>query len=254
MTQCLQLDGLDFKIRHSDRRRTFGLTVGRTGELIAHAPTGTSHDDLSHWINKKLLWVHRKLALKEKTSLKTRPPEFVTGETFSYLGRRYRLKLVQQQERPLQFDGVQFSLRRDARPAEPHFRNWYISTGTDWLKRRVELLSVRTGGKPRRVEVRDLGFRWGSCGRNGVIYFNWRIVQLPVRLADYIIAHELVHLHERHHGPEFWAALSRAMPDWPQRKDALALDAKKYLNFGFASPPPQPLPFANLSQAAQNAQ
>jgi len=58
---------------------------------------------------------------------------------------------------------------------------------------------------------------------------------LPVRLLDYIIMHELVHLVEGHHGPEFWQALGRAMPDWQKRKDALAGKAKDYLVFGLRS-------------------
>jgi predicted metal-dependent hydrolase len=80
--------------------------------------------------------------------------------------------------------------------------------------------------------VRDLGFRWGSCGKNGVLFFNWKVLQLPVRLVDYIIMHELIHLVEGHHGPEFSKALARAMPDWQKRKDALATTAKDYLVFG----------------------
>ena len=61
--------------------------------------------------------------------------------------------------------------------------------------------------------MRDLGFRWASSGKNGVLFFNWKVLQLPVRLVDYIIMHELIHLAEGHHGPEFWKALGRAMPD-----------------------------------------
>lgn len=237
MTQMLQLGGLLFEVRRSDRRKTLGLTVDRAGELVAHVPTETSADELSRWVGKKLLWVHRKLALKEEAAPRIRAPEYVSGEAFSYLGRRYRLKLVERQEHPLQFDGTRFTLRRDARPAEAYFRNWYITTGADWLKRRVETLSTRTASKPRRVEVRDLGFRWGSCSRNGIVYFNWKLLQLPVRLADYVIAHELVHLREGHHGPEFWAALGRAMPDWQKRKDALVSQAKEYLVFGLSGEP-----------------
>jgi predicted metal-dependent hydrolase len=58
------------------------------------------------------------------------------------------------------------------------------------------------------------------------------VLQLPVRLVDYVIAHELTHLREGHHGPAFWEALGRAMPDWQKRKDALANQAKEYLIFG----------------------
>ena len=234
MTETLQLGGLEFEVRRSDRRKSLGLTVDRGWELVAHVPTETSAAELSRWINKKLLWVHRKLALKEEAAPKMRAPEYVSGEAFSYLGRRYRLKILDRQEQPLQFDGSRFTLRRDAQPAEPHFRRWYLQTGTEWLRCRVKRFTPRTASQPARIEVRDLGYRWGSCGKNGVLYFNWKVLQLPVRLLDYVIAHELIHLREGHHGPAFWAALGRTMPDWQKRKDALANQAKDYLNFGLS--------------------
>lgn len=232
MNETIQLDGLEFEVRRSDRRKTLGLTVDRGGELVAHVPADTSSEELSRWINRKLLWVHRKLALKEEIAPKRRRPEYVTGETFCYLGRRYRLKIVDRQEDPLRFDGTRFNLRRDALPAEPHFRRWYIHVGSGWLARRVATLAPRAGARPERIEVRDLGYRWGSCGRNGVIYFNWRLLQLPVRLVDYVIVHELVHLRERHHGPGFWTELEYVMPDWAQRKESLVSQAAEYLRFG----------------------
>ena len=234
MTETLQLGGLVFEVRRSERRRTLGLTVDRSGELVVHAPTVVAADALASWISKKLLWVHRKLALKGEAAPKMRAPEYVSGEAFCYLGRRFGLKVVAQQEDPLQFDGTRFILRRDARPAEKHFRRWYLEAGTEWLRRRAERLAQHTTSKPERVEVRDLGFRWGSCGKNGVLFFNWKVLQLPLRLVDYIIMHELVHLREGHHGPEFWAALGRAMPDWQKRKGALAGKAKDYLVFGLS--------------------
>jgi predicted metal-dependent hydrolase len=232
MIEMLQLGGLEFEVRRSERRKTLGLTVDRAGELVAHVPAEISIEELSRWVSKKLLWVHRKLALKDEAAPRIRVPEYVTGEAFCYLGRRYRLKIVDVQVQPLHFDGTRFTLRHDARPAELHFRRWYIATGADWLKRRVETLSARTASSPKRVDVRDLGFRWGSCGKNGVLYFNWKTLQLPVRLVDYVIAHELIHLREGRHGSAFWEALGRAMPDWKKRKDVLTNQAKEYLVFG----------------------
>ena len=83
--------------------------------------------------------------------------------------------------------------------------------------------------------MRDLGFRWGSCGKNGVLFFNWRLLQLPIRLIDYIIVHELMHLQEPHHSREFWQALDRALPTWRQLKDALRRDSVRFLVFGMDS-------------------
>jgi len=232
MTETIQLNGLVFEVHRSDRRKTLGLTVDRGGELVAHVPTAISVDELTCWINKKLLWVYRKLALKEAAAPEFIKPDYVSGEGFCYLGHRFRLKVVPKQPLPLQFDGAQFTLRRDARPAESHFRRWYLEAGTEWLSQRVERLSRHTTRKPEKIEVGDLGFLWGSCSKKGIVRFNWRVLQLPVRLVDYVIMHELIHLVEGHHGPKFWQALGRAMPDWQKRKDDLAHKAKDYIVFG----------------------
>jgi hypothetical protein len=226
MREALEVGGLTFEVRRSARRKTLGLTVDRGGELIIHCPEAAARNDLEQWTRGKLLWVHRKLALKEALLPRVREPEFVTGETFHYLGRSFRLTLAARQKEPLRFDGHGFCLRRDARAsATEHFRHWYIAVGKEWIAKRVSLLARKGVGSPVRVEVRDLGFRWGSCGKGGVVFFNWKIMQLPVKLADYVLVHELVHLHHPSHGPEFWRAVERCLPDWKERQEALRTTA-----------------------------
>jgi predicted metal-dependent hydrolase len=232
VTETLQVGKLVFEVRRTERRKTLGVTVDRRGELVAHAPSAASADELARWINKKLLWVYRKLALKREAAPPIRSPEYISGEAFSYLGRRFRLKLVASQSGPLCFDGDQFTLRRNARPAEDHFRRWYTEQGNTWLNRRATWLSRLTSRRPAGVEVRDLGYRWGSCTKSSLLLFNWKIMQLPIRLVDYIIVHELIHLEEPHHGSAFWCALDRSMPDWQDRKETLRVRAKDFLVFG----------------------
>jgi hypothetical protein len=236
MMETLRVGDLMFEVRRSQRRRTLGLTVDRCGELRVHAPDSFAAEDLHSWVKSKLVWVYQKLALKQEASPKFRIPEYVSGEVFSYLGRGFRLKVTTEQKEPLQFDGKRFFLRNDARAdAAEHFRQWYIRTGTTWLKTRVESLARKTGGVPTRIEVRDLGYRWGSCGTAHVLFFNWKVLQLSVRLADYIIIHELIHLHVPNHGPDFWRTLERALPDWRERQEELRTKAKDFLTFGIAS-------------------
>lgn len=224
MNETLEIGGLTFEVRRSLRRKTLGLTVDRAGELVAHAPEGTSDEELRRWVEGKLLWVHKKLLLKEELAGPSRRLEVVSGESISYLGRNYRLKLTDDhQEAPLCFDGHWFHLRKKDRCDAPrHFRQWYLDTGTQWLCKRAKTWDPKAGATPMRVSVGDLGFRWGSCGKNGTVYFNWRLLQLPVRLIDYVIVHELVHLHERNHTPEFWRILDRVLPDWRERKKELS--------------------------------
>lgn len=229
MSEAIRLDGLVFRVRRSIPRKTFGLTVERSGRLVAHAPADAPLHELLKWTKKKLLWVHRKLALRKEMVINSRAPQFIAGESFSFLGRRHQLKFVKIQERALQFDGSKFSLRSNARSARAHLKRWYIERGKELLPSRVAMFAKKTKMIPKRVEVRDLHFRWGSCGKGGVIFLNWKLLQLPLSLIDYVIAHELVHLSEHRHGAVFWRRLSDVMPDWERRKDELALRAKEHL-------------------------
>src|SRR5688572_20701268 len=103
MTETFRVGELIFEVRRSPRRRTLELTVDRSGELVMRAPLGTGCDELLAWARTKLLWVHRKLAVKQESAPRVRDPEYVTGETFSYLGKRYRLELVGSQNQALRF-------------------------------------------------------------------------------------------------------------------------------------------------------
>jgi predicted metal-dependent hydrolase len=63
--------------------------------------------------------------------------------------------------------------------------------------------------------------RWGSASPSGSIRLNWRVIQAPISLVDYVVAHELVHLRHPNHDRAFWAALGRAMPNYEERKGRL---------------------------------
>ncbi len=71
------------------------------------------------------------------------------------------------------------------------------------------------------VLIRDQRKRWGSADAKGVLRFNWRVVQAPMRLVDYVVAHELVHLRYPDHTRAFWAALGEVMSDYEERREAL---------------------------------
>jgi predicted metal-dependent hydrolase len=159
MSETLQIGELNFEVRRSARRRTIGLTVDRNSELVIHAPEVTPTSELQQWTQRKMLWVHQKLALKQKVG-PLREPEFVSGETLSYLGRSYPLKVVNKMDEALRFDGGRFWLRVDARSVAPkHFRTWYTRAGREWLTHRVSRVAQKTGTKPTLVEIRELGFR-----------------------------------------------------------------------------------------------
>lgn len=223
MSEVLIVGNLAFEVRRSKRRKSLGLTVDRAGELVVHSPETASEDELHKWVERKLLWVHQKLLRKEEQSRGIHRLEMVSGESIAYLGQNYRLRIVKDQPIPLYFDGQWFLLREmDRQDAPMHFQAWYQYTGTEWLHERVRFWEPKVGMYTSKIIVSDLGFRWGSCGKNGVLYFNWRLLQLPIFLVDYVVAHELVHLQQHNHTPEFWRMLGRVLPDWKERKEELS--------------------------------
>lgn len=199
------------------------LSVERNGDLVIRAPEGATGARLEAFIRGKRTWVYRKVAEKEALRHAVQVREYVSGEGFPYLGRSYRLLLVNRQNVPLRLEAGRFRLlRSEVGRARSHFIRWYSEHGRAWLRRRVEQLAPRVGVEPGTVEVRDLGYRWGSCGRNRTLNFNWATVLLPPSIVEYVVVHELIHLRERNHTPAFWRRIERAMPDYARRKAWLA--------------------------------
>jgi len=223
----LTVDDLHFEVRRSARRKSVQVTVDRAGELVLSAPEAYPIEKMEAFVREKRFWIYTKLAEKERLrSVPPSPKECVSGEGFPYLGRSYRLLLVDSQDVPVKLDRGRFKMRRsDSSDGREQMRRWYVDHAQPWLTARVERFHGRVGVEPSGVAVRDLGHRWGSCGKGGKLYFHWRSILLPPSIVEYIVVHELVHLHEPHHTPAFWTRVERAMPDFAKRKQWLAENA-----------------------------
>ena len=219
----LQVDDLQFVVRHSVRRRTLQITVDRDGALLLSAPPDVGEAVLRAFVMDKRFWIYTKLAEKDRLQRLVPRKQYVGGEGFLYLGRSFRLKLVDTQDVPLKLAAGRFCLRRDALPAaREHFVRWYSERARAWLSSRVADYQSRMEVAPAGVRVQDLGYRWGSCGKGDWLYFHWKAILLPARIAEYVVVHEIAHLHEPHHTPAFWLRIERAMPDYEKRKAWLA--------------------------------
>ena len=230
MTGSLVLGDLHFEVYRSDRRQTLGLTVERDGRLVLTAPTKVVDERLERFAKSKRFWVYKKLAAKEALPPPIPPKQFVSGEGFPYLGRSYRLLLVPSLDVPVKLEAGRFKMpRTEVARGRGHMVRWYAAHARPWLQARLERHAGRVRVTPARVVVQDLGFRWGSCGKGGSLYFHWQAILLPPRIIEYVVVHELVHLREPHHTPAFWKALERAMPDWEERRRWLAVRGREFI-------------------------
>lgn len=219
----LTVDDLSFELKRSSRRRTLEITVDRGGELVLSAPPDVEEARLREFVIEKRFWIYTKLAEKDLLQKTVPAKAFIDGEGFLYLGRSYRLRLVDEQEAPLRLLNGRFLLRRElVETARTQLVQWYSSRARLWLWDKVQDYVARMEVQPVGLKVQDLGYRWGSCGKGGWLYFHWKTILLPARIAEYVVVHEIAHLHEPHHTPEFWLRVERAMPDFAQRKAWLA--------------------------------
>lgn len=223
MNVQLQVDDLSLTLRRSVRRKTLQITVERDGQLLLVAPPQVHEDVLRQFVLEKRFWIYSRLAEKEQRLHTAPAKEFVEGEGFPYLGRNYRLKLVGQQNVPLKLSAGRFCLLHTELPqAREQFIRWYSSCAIPWISQRVKGFCNRMEVSPTDIRVQDLGYRWGSCGKNGRLYFHWKTILLPASIVEYVVVHELAHLHEPHHTPAFWQRIERVIPDYAQRKEWLA--------------------------------
>jgi predicted metal-dependent hydrolase len=224
-----EIDDLVFDLRRSERRKTVGITIERDGSLVVTAPTGLAQHEIERIAARKRGWIYTRLAEREQLGPGPLRKEFVAGESLAYLGRRYRLFWSEDADGPpLSLASNRFLLRRgEGGHGMELFRRFYSERGLEWLPRRIERVADRIGVAPGELSVRELGYRWGSCSSRG-LNFHWRIMQLPPRIIEYVIAHELVHLIEPHHGPAFWKRLERAMPDYRRRKGWLVEHGREF--------------------------
>ena len=219
----LTVDDLSFELKPSTRRRTLQITVDRSGELVLSAPPDVEEERLREFVLEKRFWIYTKLAEKDRLQKAVPTKSYVDGEGFLYLGRSYRLRLVDKQDAALKLLNGRFMLRRDlAETARSHLIQWYGARAKVWLWDKVQDYVARMEVQPVGLKVQDLGYRWGSCGKGDWLYFHWKTILLPARIAEYVVVHEIAHLHEPHHTPAFWLRVERAMPDYAQRRAWLA--------------------------------
>lgn len=223
-------------VRSRRRKKTVQITLDPLEGVVVAAPMRTSAKSLREIVERRAGWIVRR---SSDSILHPRPKEFVSGESLPYLGRQVRL-FVEHADVPkvsVRFDHWSFHITVPAnlngderRPAIARtVERWYRKRAQARLDDRVDLWSKILACKRPRVLTRDQRQRWGSCGPDGTLRFNWRIVMAEPALMDYVVVHELLHLRIRNHSQDFWAAMAAAMPDYRERRARLR-DTGPYLS------------------------
>ena len=216
-----------YAIRRSAwRKKTVAVMVGSTGSVLLVAPEHFTTSRLDAVVRRKAAWIVERLRHVLSHDPPLSPREFVSGESVLYLGRHYRLKVHRRETGDAKLRGGWLHVPVPAGAEQmAHVRaalvSWFRRHAAERLPQRVAAWRSRAGVAMPRVVIADQQKRWGSCDPNCTIRLNWRIIQAPMRLVDYVVIHELVHLRDRGHGRDYWRALAKAIPDYERRREDL---------------------------------
>jgi predicted metal-dependent hydrolase len=213
---------LSYSIRESRRRRTLGLELRADGSVHVAVPRGVRLGDVRRFVESRRDWLNRKRALLAEAQARRVPLE--TGTRLPYLGTELTLSV---EPRPTARAGCrreQGVLRVRAahdRSAPRVIEAWYRRQALRHAGERVAYFSPLVGRAPRRLAIRAQRTRWGSCSSRGTVTLNWRLLQMPATVFDYVVVHELCHLVVANHSSRFWAEVERVLPDYRERRATL---------------------------------
>lgn len=207
------------------RRRSLAMSVDQRG-LRVGAPLGARIRDVEDFLRGNANWVLRKLNDWQAAS-RERRIAVSDGVHLPVLGEPWTLRVApgcgqvcwREDTRELELNPVTGTEPRQLLLGE--LRRCALGL----FQRRAATL-IRPLGLPLpRVALSNAQTRWGSCSRRSGLRFNWRLIHLPLRLLDYVVAHELGHLLEMNHSPRFWRVVEELYPDYLKAREELRTQA-----------------------------
>ena len=202
------------------RARRYVLRLRPNGSARVTIPRGGSVSEARRFAERNRKWLER--ALERLSAQPARPKEWLIGTEILFRGECVKLEAgMAGQHNVIRF-GSEAVLAPDvAADLRPRIQKHLWRLAASELPPRVFAYATRHQLTVRRVTVRNQRSRWGSCSRRGTISLNWRLIQSPPFVRDYLILHELMHLRQMNHSVRFWREVERVCPDYGQAEQWL---------------------------------
>jgi hypothetical protein len=225
--EYIQGNGFVAQVSRTDRIKSARIKV-EEGIVIVVVPRLLTQERIKKLLDDKKLWIKQKIALHPQAKV-IHEKQYVSGEAFSYLGRNYRLKVAEGELTPIKLVQGRLAISVPKGSSQSKLVKYAL---TSWLRTRAELklreklirYSPIVGVETNGYKVKSFQSRWGSCTPRGRVDFNWKIIMAPNRVVDYVVVHELCHLKQHDHSPQFWKLVESIMPDYLESKEWLRVN------------------------------
>lgn len=226
MTDSIQFGSrlIDFRLEYSNRK-SLGITVTPEMDVLVKAPSQTSIEKVKEKIKKRAPWIIKQQSFFLTFQPKTPARKFKGGETHLYLGRQYRLKIVNGKTETVKLKGKFIEVTTPNHSKTKHLvNNWYHENARTKFEEIAKPLIEkfrRHKVAPSSIVLRDMPTRWGSCTPKGKIILNPELIKAPKGCIEYVIIHELCHLIHHDHTQRFIDLQTKEMKDWEKWKTKL---------------------------------
>ena len=193
------------------RARRYILRVRADGSLRITIPRSGSRAEAIAFMARQVAWIARE---RTRVRREQAPVRWTHGSIIQLGGEGVPIEIT----RTAEGEVAQYAGRRvrvnDAADVRADIERDLRQLARERLVPRLLQLAARYGLAVARVTIRNQRSRWGSCSRRGAVALNFRLVQMPPDVCDYVLIHELMHLRQQNHGPRFWALVERACPTY----------------------------------------
>lgn len=210
-------------------RKTIALTVQPSLNIILKCPIGYDVDKIDKFLKRKWLWLEKQVQYFKKYKKKVAQKEYVSGESFLYLGRQYKL-LVKVGEAPqVKLEKGSITLfttgcAQDLSANKKILEKWFEQrTKSVFTARLDEMVKNFNDGRIPELITRKMPKRWGSYLSNKKIILNPLLIRASKDCIDYVIVHELCHMRHKNHNKNFFKLQESVVPNWKEVKEKLEL-------------------------------
>lgn len=223
----IEIDGITIELVRKRIKNLHIRVSPPSGHVRVAAPTRMSSETIRQAVVERLEWIRKHQTRFANLEPQT-PLEFMTGEIHHFMGKPYRLNVLHKAGSGaagiLKHDTIDLHVQEgsDAAWRERVLYEWYRCRLKEQIPELLSKWEQIIGVKVATWGVKRMKTRWGTCNiKHRRIWLNLELARKPVHCLEYIIAHELTHLHERLHNNRFHGLMDRYVPLWRQYKEEL---------------------------------
>ena len=214
----------EFIHRTNTRSRSVRISISNVGEVIVTTPPHFPTSRILPFLQKSKNWIEKHLILHKRRL------EVAGENSVLYFGDALQV-VIEHEHRDTSIDAVRIvgdtiiivPVAYTAESVAKALIRWLKAEAERHIVSRIETIAKKFGHTYVSIQLRDQTSRWGSCSTRGNLQLNWRLIQAPKEVIDYVIMHELAHLKHMDHSPRFWAYVEKLDPHYTDHKRWLRL-------------------------------